>query len=89
MQVLPRHAVVGASSVTVAKAQPMRDTLNQVSTSTNEIEQTSLYNMYSSNVLNILMINNHFTFELKVTNKVVSRLVMSSSFHRMQNKSLA
>jgi hypothetical protein len=89
MQVLPRHAVVGASSVTVAKAQPMRDTLNQVSTSTNEIEQTSLYNMYSSNVLNILMINNHFTFELKVTHKVVSRLVMSSSFHRMQNKSLA
>jgi hypothetical protein len=89
MQVLPRHAVVGASSVTVAKAQPMRNTLNQVSTSANEIEQTSLYNMYSSNVLNILMIKNHFTFELKVTNKVVSRLVMSSSFHRMQNKSLA
>jgi hypothetical protein len=92
MQELPRQAVVGqhnvgASCVTVTKARPTRDTLTQVSTYANEIEQTSWCSITSSNVLNILMIKNHFTFESKVTNKVVSGLVMSSSPHWMQNKS--
>jgi hypothetical protein len=50
-----------------------------VSTSANEIEQTSWCSINSSYVLNILMIKNCFTFESKATNKVVSRLVMSSS----------
>jgi hypothetical protein len=53
--------------------------LIQVSTSANEIEQTSWCTINSSNVLNILMIKNHFTFESKVTNKVVSELVISTS----------
>jgi hypothetical protein len=94
MQELPRQAIVGqhnvrASCVTVTKAQPTRDTLIQVRTFVNEIEQTSWCSITSSNVLNILMIKNHFTFESKVTNKVVSGLVMSPSPHRMQNTSLA
>jgi hypothetical protein len=53
--------------------------LIQVSTSENEIEQTSWCNINSSNVLHILTIKNRVTFESKVTNMVVSELVMSSS----------
>jgi hypothetical protein len=54
--------------------------LIQVSTSENEIEQTSWCSINSLNILHILMIKNHFTFESKVTNMVISELVMSSSF---------
>jgi hypothetical protein len=53
--------------------------LIQISTSENEIEQTSWCNINSSNVLHILMIKNCFTFESNVTNIVIFELVMSSS----------
>jgi hypothetical protein len=53
--------------------------LIQVSTSENEIEQTSWCNFNSSDVLHILMIKNRFTFESKVPTKFVSELVISSS----------
>jgi hypothetical protein len=56
--------------------------LAQLSTSENEIEQTSWCSINSSNVLHILMVKDRFTFESKVTNMVVSELVISKeSFH--------
>jgi hypothetical protein len=70
--------------------------LIQVSTSENEIEQTSWCSFNSSNVLpilmiknrhfsqkKILMIKNRFTFESTITNMVISELVMSSSLHHL------
>jgi hypothetical protein len=50
--------------------------LIQVSTSENEIDQTSWRSINSSNVLHILMIKNRFTFESKVTNMVITELVI-------------
>jgi amino acid permease len=53
--------------------------LIQVCTSENEIEQTTWCIINSSNVSLVLMIMIHLTFESRITNMVVSELMMSLS----------